>query len=90
MRRVRREIVSDRQANVGQCEETVKKYKFKSQGFNVKCDFTLVYDQVNGLNEEISTVTCSTNTGKRLTPKGLILGIFLFQESYKDRHNTGS
>ena len=72
LRRVRREIqtVSARQTNDGQCEETVMKYKLRSQGFTVKCDFTLVYDQVNGLNEESSKVTCSTNTGKRLTPKG--------------------
>ena len=71
LRRVRREIqtVAYRQAN-GQCEETVKKYKLRSQGFLVTCEFTLVYDQVNGLNEESSKVSCSTNTGKRLTPKG--------------------
>ena len=71
LRRMRREVpytVDDRQAN-GQCEEKVKKYKFKSEGFSVTCWFTLVYDQVNGLWAR-SKVTCSTNTGKRLTPRG--------------------
>ena len=71
LRRIRREIqtVAYRQAN-GECEETVKKYKLRTQGFRVTCEFTLIYDQVSGLNEESSIVSCSSNTGKRLTPKG--------------------
>ena len=69
MRREVQNTVYDRQAN-GQCEEKVKKYKFKAEGFSVTCWFTFIYDQVTGLDKESSKVTCSTNTGKRLTPKG--------------------
>ena len=71
MRREVQNTVDDRQANV-QCEEKVKKYKFKAEGFSVTCWFTLLYDQVTGLDKESSKVTCSTNTGKRLTPKGIL------------------
>ena len=49
-----------------QCVETVEGYKFRSEGFRVRCSFQLSYNTTAATSE----AECATNAGKVLRPAG--------------------
>ena len=52
-----------------QCVETVEGYKFRSEGFRVRCSFQLRYNSTAAASE----AECATNAGKVLRPAGELI-----------------
>ena len=52
-----------------QCVETVEGYKFRSEGFRVRCSFQLSYNTTAAASE----AECATNAGKVLRPAGELI-----------------
>ena len=52
-----------------QCVETVEGYKFRSEGFRVRCSFQLSYNSTAAASE----AECATNAGKVLRPAGELI-----------------
>ena len=63
-----------------QCVETVEGYKFRSEGFRVRCNFQLRYNSTAGASE----AECATNAGKVLRPAGELVTSQLCFCGYND------
>ena len=51
--------------------ETVEGYKFRSEGFRVRCSFQLIYNSTAAASE----AECATNAGKVLRPAGELINL---------------